>query len=165
MPFTRAFLTSNRCHSSPIPHAPQSVRTVLVLGGAGYLGSVMVRRLLRGGFNVRVLDALLFGHSSLDEFKPNPNFELVRGDIRNLGAVERSMTGCQAVIHLAGIVGDAACDEQKSLALEVNSTATPTLAQAARQCGVHRFIFASSCSVYGASDSLLDELSPLNPLS
>jgi nucleoside-diphosphate-sugar epimerase len=125
----------------------------------------MVGRLLRHDFKVRVLDALLFGDGSLQEFKLHPNFELIHGDVRNIGAAARSMRGCEAVIHLAAIVGDSACDEQNALATEVNCTATPKLVEAARDCGVSRFIFASSCSVYGTSDRFLDELSPLNPLS
>lgn len=168
MPLTRAFLTTHRYQRSPIVpvHSrPQPVRTVLVLGGAGYLGSVMVRQLLHQGFKVRVLDALLFGDRSLDEVRPHPNFELIPGDLRDIRAAKRSMNGCDAVIHLAAIVGDSACEEQQALALEVNCTATPMLAEIASACGVRRFIFASSCSVYGASDNFLDELSPLNPLS
>jgi nucleoside-diphosphate-sugar epimerase len=125
----------------------------------------MVGRLLRHGFKVQVLDALLFGDRSLQEFRPHPNFELVHGDVRNLGLAAHWMRGCEAVIHLAAIVGDSACEKQNALAMEVNCTSTPKLAQAARDCGVGRFIFASSCSVYGASDNVLDELSPLNPLS
>jgi nucleoside-diphosphate-sugar epimerase len=121
--------------------------------------------LLRQGFKVRVLDALLFSDRSLGEFKPHPDFELVPGDVRNLDLIKHSMAGCEAVIHLAAIVGDSACEKQKAVALEVNCAITPMLAECARNCGVGRFIFASSCSVYGASDSFLDELSPLNPLS
>jgi nucleoside-diphosphate-sugar epimerase len=138
---------------------------VLVLGGAGYLGSVIVRELLRRRFAVHVLDAFLFGERSLKGFRGEPGFTFAQGDIRNRGDVERAMTGCDAVIHLAGIVGDAACEQQKAVALEVNRDATPMLAEVARGYGVRRFIFASSCSVYGASEQLLDETSPLNPLS
>jgi nucleoside-diphosphate-sugar epimerase len=168
MPWPAASLTSNMVKRSPITRRKvrsQPARRVLVLGGAGYLGSVMVGQLLRQGFAVRVLDAFLFGGRSLNEFLPHPNFEVIHADVRDIQAAERSMRGCDAVVHLAAIVGDSACDEQKTLALEVNCTATPLLADAARDCGVQRFIFASSCSVYGASDGVLDESSPLKPLS
>jgi nucleoside-diphosphate-sugar epimerase len=146
------------------PHSERAKR-VLVLGGAGYLGSVIVGQLLHRAFAVRVLDALLFGDRSLEDFRGQPTFAFTRGDIRNRGDIERAMTGCDAVIHLAAIVGDAACEQQKTAALAVNRDATPILAEVARGCGVRRFIFASSCSVYGASEELLDETSPLNPLS
>ena len=138
---------------------------VLVLGGAGYLGSVLVRQLLESGRQVRVLDSLMFGEQALEGVKAQGNFELVRGDVRDIGVVVRSMKGCEAVVHLAAIVGDSACDENKQLAAEVNRAATRMLADVAMECGVRRFIFASSCSVYGASDFSVDEGSAVNPLS
>lgn len=163
-----ALLTPNIVQRSPVTRAtirPQPARRVLILGGAGYLGSVMVGQLLRHGFAVRVLDAFLFGDRSLNEFQQHPDFEVAYGDVRSSRAAKRSMSACDAVIHLAAIVGDSACDKQKDLALEVNCTATPMLADAARESGVHRFMFASSCSVYGVSEGLLDESAPLKPLS
>ncbi|MGH9684182.1 MAG: NAD-dependent epimerase/dehydratase family protein [Candidatus Acidiferrales bacterium] len=141
------------------------VSHVLVLGGAGYLGSVLVTQLLHCGYRVRVLDSLIFGESSLDHVKPHPRFELVRGDVRDVGVVVRSIRGCDAIVHLAGIVGDPACDENKQLAMDVNRAATRMLIDVARESGVSRFVFASSCSVYGASESLVCERSALAPLS
>lgn len=143
----------------------QSVKRVLVLGGAGYLGSVLVGQLLRRGFAVRVLDLLLFGDQSVEEFRRHPSFEFVYGDVRDRRLVARYMRKCDAVIHLAAVVGDSACEEHKSLAIDVNRNATPMLADVARNSGVVRFLFASSCSVYGASENCLDETSPLKPLS
>jgi nucleoside-diphosphate-sugar epimerase len=143
---------------------PENSR-VLVLGGAGYLGSVLVRQLLDAGRRVRVLDSFMFGEQSLDEVKAHPNCELVRGDVRDIGVVVRCMNRCDAVIHLAAIVGDSACEENEQLAVEVNRAATRMLTDVAVECGVGRFIFASSCSVYGASDSFVDEQSVVNPLS
>jgi len=140
-------------------------RRVLVLGGAGYLGSVLVWQLLETGRLVRVLDSFMFGEKALAGVRSHPNLEVVRGDVRDVGVVVRCMRGCKAVIHLAGIVGDPACDENKELAVEVNRAATRMLANVARECGVRRFIFASSCSVYGASDLFVNEESAVNPLS
>ena len=147
------------------PPRPGRANRILVTGGAGYLGSVVVAQLIARGSKVRVLDALLFGDKSLDAVKSNPNCELVRGDVRDAAAVAAAMRGCDAVVHLAAIVGDAACNENQQLAAEVNRTASRTLIEMAPASGVHRFIFASSCSVYGASDSFLDETAALNPLS
>jgi nucleoside-diphosphate-sugar epimerase len=144
---------------------PESVRQVLVLGGAGFLGSAAVGRLLERRFKVRVLDSFLFGERGLEEVKGHPGCELVRGDIRDIGAVVKAMKGCDAVVHFAAIVGDPACEENKQLAIEVNRAATRMLADVARGCGVRRFIFASSCGVYGASEFCLDETSAVNPLS
>ena len=144
---------------------PESVRQVLVLGGAGYLGSVVVARLLQRGFKVRVLDSFLFGENALDDVRTRANCELIRGDVRDIGAVVKAIRGCDAVVDLAAIVGDPACEDNKHLAMEVNRAATRMLADVARGCGVRRFIFASSCGVYGASEFCLDETSGVNPLS
>jgi nucleoside-diphosphate-sugar epimerase len=138
---------------------------VLLLGGAGYLGSVLVRQLLAAGRSVRVLDSFMFGEQSVDQVRAHPNCELVRGDVRDIGVVVRCMKGCEAVIHLAAIVGDSACEENEQLAAEVNRAATRMLTEVALDCGVRRFLFASSCSVYGASESFADETAAVNPLS
>jgi nucleoside-diphosphate-sugar epimerase len=137
----------------------------LLLGGAGYLGSVLVRQLLAAGRSVRVLDSFMFGEQSVDQVRAHPNCELVRGDVRDIGVVVRCMKGCEAVIHLAAIVGDSACEENEQLAAEVNRAATRMLTEVALDCGVRRFLFASSCSVYGASESFADETAAVNPLS
>lgn len=140
-------------------------RSVLVVGGAGYLGSHLVRELLARGYKARVLDSLLFGSKSVDDLYANPNFELMRGDVRDIETVVHAMRGCDAVVHLAAIVGDPACEENRPLAVEVNRVATQMLIEIGRGQGVNRFLFASSCSVYGASDAFVDERSALAPLS
>ena len=168
MRLASAFLTRDRFSKSQTGklkvHSCRAKR-ILVLGGAGYLGSVLVGQLLRRGFAVRILDAFLFGDQSLNEFKSHPSVEIFHGDVRNSELAAQSMKNCDAVTHLAAVVGDSACEEHKALAIEVNRNATRMLADAARRCGVAKFIFASSCSVYGASANCLDESSPLNPFS
>jgi nucleoside-diphosphate-sugar epimerase len=141
------------------------IRRVLVIGGAGYIGSHLCRQLLEQGYSVRVLDALLYGKESLAELEPDPRFELVVGDSRDIGSVFSAMLGADAVVHLGELVGDPACALDERLTLEVNLAATRMLAEAARGYGVKRFVYASSCSVYGANDDLLDETSELNPVS
>jgi nucleoside-diphosphate-sugar epimerase len=141
------------------------IRRVLVIGGAGYIGSHLCRQLLDQGYSVRVLDALLYGKESLAELEGDPRFELVPGDSRDIGSVFSAMLGADAVVHLGELVGDPACALDERLTLEINSAATRMLAEAARGYGVKRFIYASSCSVYGANDDLLDETSELNPVS
>jgi len=143
------------------PHAPMQI---LVTGGAGYLGSILVPQLLARGHGVRVLDTFAFRDASLAASQ-NHACELIRGDIRSTPDLSNALRGCNAVVHLAGIVGDPACDANPQLASEVNLDATRTLIHLAAKSGVARFVFASSCSVYGASDSTLDETSSLNPLS
>ncbi len=143
----------------------QAVRSVLVIGGAGYLGSVLVRKLLERGYYVTVLDALLYGDEGIRDLYGHDRFEFIQGDMRDVEDVVRAMQDADAVIHLGAIVGDPACALDEKLTLEINLAATRMIAEVARGFGVQRFIFASTCSVYGASDQLLDERSALNPVS
>jgi nucleoside-diphosphate-sugar epimerase len=138
---------------------------VLVLGGAGYLGSALVPMLLDRGYRVRVLDSLLFGKESLVAVESHPKFELIPGDVRDIQVVVQAMKGCGAVIHLAGIVGDPACAENETLAAQTNRAATSMLIDVARGYGIQRFLLASTCSVYGASDFLMDEHAQVVPIS
>ncbi len=141
------------------------VERVLVLGGAGYVGSTLVPMLLDRGYKVRVLDRLLFGADSLAEAQKHKDFELLVGDVRDLQAVVGAVKQCDAVIDLAAIVGDPACAVNKQLSLEVNRAATRMLIDISKGYGVNRFVFASTCSVYGASDYLVDELTAPAPIS
>jgi nucleoside-diphosphate-sugar epimerase len=141
------------------------IHHVLVIGGAGYIGSMLCRELLRRGYSVRVLDALLYGQESLAELADHPRFQLVEGDSRDVSAVCRAMLDMDAVIHLGELVGDPACALDEKLTLEINLAATRMVAEAAQGCGVKRFVYASSCSVYGASDEVSDERSVLRPVS
>ena len=138
---------------------------VLVVGGAGYIGSVLCRRLLQEGYSVRVLDALLYGGEPVADLLDHHRFELIKGDSRDIGDVFRAMLDMDAVIHLGELVGDPACALDERLTLEINLAATRMLAEAARGYGIRRFIYASSCSVYGAGSERLDERSDLNPVS
>jgi nucleoside-diphosphate-sugar epimerase len=141
------------------------IRNVTVIGGAGCIGSVLVRKLLDRGYQVVVLDALLYGDESIRELYDRDGFELVQGDMRNIEDVVRALQYTNAVVHLGALVGDPACSLDEKLTLEINLAATRMIAEAARGFGVQRFIFASTCSVYGASDQILDERSALNPVS
>ena len=139
---------------------------ILVTGGAGYLGSVLTRRLLDAGHYVRVLDTLLFGDDSLNDLKSNPRFQLLKGDISNLHDVNNAMTDVHGVIALAAIVGDPACKINGDLSVRTNYWATKLLAEVAESQGVTKFLFASTCSVYGASEGALStEEGWTNPLS
>jgi nucleoside-diphosphate-sugar epimerase len=141
------------------------VRRVLVVGGAGYIGSVLVRQLLELDFEVRVLDVGAFGCSSLDAVRGHPRFELLEGDLRHVEHVVRAVRGMDAVVHLGAIVGDPACELDAQSTREINTIATKMLVQVCRGAGVGRLLFASTCAVYGASDHLMDERSELNPVS
>jgi nucleoside-diphosphate-sugar epimerase len=138
---------------------------ILIVGGAGYIGSMLCRLLLSAGERVRVLDSLVYGDSAIAELRSNPRFELIEGDCRNIQSVVQAIRDVKSVVHLAAIVGDPACDQDKQSALEINFAATRMLAEVCKGHGIERFVFASSCSVYGASDAFMDEQSPIVPIS
>jgi len=147
------------------PKYDERIKHVLVIGGAGYIGSVLCRKLLERGYSVRVLDAFLYGRQSLGDLTRHPRFTVIEGDSREVSAVFKAMSDMDAVVHLGELVGDPACALDEKLTLEINLAATRMVAEAAKGCGVQRFVYASSCSVYGASAEILDERSALNPVS
>lgn len=138
---------------------------VVVVGGAGYIGSHTVDLLLRGGHKVRVLDRLMYGQEALAPFLSNPNFELVEGDATDVARLSQALRNASAVIHLAGLVGDPACAVDPEFTRHTNIVATRMAKDVAQGLGIHRFIFASSCSVYGMSDKEVREGDDLNPVS
>ncbi|MHB1125659.1 MAG: NAD-dependent epimerase/dehydratase family protein [Bacillota bacterium] len=141
---------------------------ILLTGGAGYFGSVLVGRLLEEGYQVTVLDSLVYGNlEAVLPYTKFKKFRLIVGDIRKEKDVEEALEGTQTVIHLAAIVGDPACRNQPLLAEAINYKGTELLARMCARRGIARFIFASTCSNYGLNAQLeyLDEDSPLKPLS
>ncbi|MDZ4784556.1 MAG: NAD-dependent epimerase/dehydratase family protein [bacterium] len=148
-------------------HRRNDIQKVLVIGGAGYIGSQLCRDLIAKGYRVRILDTFMFGRESIKDIENNPLIDIIEGDFRNIESVVKAMSRIDAVIHLGGIVGDPACSVDDDLTIDINLTATKMLAEICKSFKVERFIFASSCSVYGASanDELLNEESPLNPVS
>ena len=141
---------------------------VLVTGGAGYIGSVLVRQLLNKGYSVRALDNLNFGGDALIDVMLNPNFEFMKGDVRNAEDVNLALEGVEAIAHLAAIVGDPACKKYSDDANTTNWDGSVALFDAAEAAGVKRFVFASTCSNYGKMsdpDSFVTETSELNPVS
>jgi FlaA1/EpsC-like NDP-sugar epimerase len=141
------------------------IKNVLVIGGAGYIGSALLPKLLDKGYHVRLLDLLLFGTEPIADLMSHPELEIVQADFRQVEKVVDAVRDMDAVIHLGAIVGDPACALDEELTIEVNLIATRMIAEVAKGSNVRRLIFASTCSVYGASDQLLDEHSVLNPVS
>lgn len=139
--------------------------TVLVIGGAGYIGSGLVVKLLDLGLKVTVLDGMHFGEQALSRVAGHPALTVISEDFRHIEAITRAMSGVNTVIHLADLVGDPACATDPELTIDINVTATKLVGEIAKAQGVGRFIFASSCSVYGACDEIVDEESHLNPQS
>ena len=140
-------------------------RKVLLVGGAGYIGSALLPMLLEKGYHVRLLDLFLYGAEPIRDFLHHPSLEIMRADFRQVDKVVEATKNMDAVIHLGAIVGDPACALNEDLTIEVNLMGTRMIAEVAKGSGVSRFIFASTCSVYGACDEVLDEHSVLNPVS
>jgi nucleoside-diphosphate-sugar epimerase len=145
-------------------------KIVMVTGGAGYVGSILIRKLIQNGYRAVCVDSLRFGGGSLIDVWDNSDFEFIKTDIRNYKKITEIMQlyGFYAIVHLAAIVGDPACKREPELAIETNRDASIHLLEKAMHLGVKRFIFASTCSNYGkmkASDGYVDENSPLAPVS
>ena len=146
-------------------HEEADEKKVLVIGGAGYIGSALVEKLLKLGLQVSVLDAMHYGEETLSRVAEHPNLTLIREDFRHIEALTRAVSGVGSVIHLGGLVGDPACAVDTDLTVDVNVTATKVIGEIAKARGVRRFIFASSCSVYGACDEVVNEEAHFNPQS
>ncbi|MDD5618346.1 MAG: NAD-dependent epimerase/dehydratase family protein [Candidatus Omnitrophica bacterium] len=142
-------------------------KKVLVVGGAGYLGSILIRKLLQDGFKVKVLDILMYGSGSIRDIINQDGFEFIEGDMRNISTLVRALSDVDSVVNLAAIVGDPACKNKPDAAIETNYLANKILAEACKYHQINKFIYASTCSVYGTMNgrNLLSEDAPLNPVS
>jgi nucleoside-diphosphate-sugar epimerase len=136
---------------------------ILVTGGAGFVGTTLIPQLLAQGHSVRVLDNLMFGGDQILPFFANKKFEFVKGDVRSVSDIESALVGCDAVIHLAAIVGYPACRQDPTLAKEVNIDGARNLLQAVSPS--QKVLYASTGSNYGALEEVCTEESPLTPLS
>jgi nucleoside-diphosphate-sugar epimerase len=141
-------------------------KNVFVTGGAGYVGSILVPKLLAKGYKVKVLDLYIYGDNVLENVKNDPNLVQVKGDLRDRALVEKELAGYDTVIHLACISNDPSFELNPALGKSINYDAFITLVEAAEKAGVRRFIYASSSSVYGvkADDNVTEDL-PLEPLT
>lgn len=134
---------------------------ILVTGNEGYIGSILVPLLQAAGHHVTGLDTALFRECALIPFTRPPT---LRKDVRDVEAAD--LRGLDAIIHLAGLANDPLGDLDPPLTYEINHAATVRLAELAKQVGVHRFLYASTCSVYGAAgEDMIDENSPPNPIT
>lgn len=140
-------------------------KRVMVTGGAGYVGSNLVPKLLANGYDVNVLDLYLYG-DVFAGLKVGPRLTEVKGDLRNPGDVKRALTGADAVIHLACISNDPSFDLNPDLGRSINYDCFRPLVKATKDAGIKRFIYASSSSVYGIKNDMdVTEDLPLEPLT
>jgi nucleoside-diphosphate-sugar epimerase len=139
-----------------------------VTGGAGYVGSALVEELLSDGHEVVVLDRLLHGQNGVAEALERAGARVLVGDVREPADRATALEGAEALVHLAAVVGDPACARAPELAEETNVNASRAVIEDARRHGVHRLVFASTCSNYGRMSDpevALDETAPLRPVS
>ena len=139
------------------------MRTVLVTGGAGYVGCVLVPKLLASGYSVVVYDVMLFGSVGLPS---HPNLQVVAGDIRDVSHFSKVVQGVQSIIHLACISNDPSFELDPGLSKAINYDCFEPLVAACKSAGIRRFVYASTSSVYGVSDAPeVTENFPLVPLT
>lgn len=142
------------------------IETVLVTGGAGYVGAVLVPKMLEKGYRVKVLDLYLYGENVFDGVKGHPSLEHIKGDIRDQALLAQVIPGCDAVIHLACISNDPSFELDPGLGKSINLDAFRPLVEISKKSGVKRFVYASSSSVYGIKqESNVHEGMSLEPLT
>jgi nucleoside-diphosphate-sugar epimerase len=135
---------------------------VLVTGSQGYIGAVLAPMVTDAGYDVVGLDSDLFGKCTYGDVLPNDNF--LKKDIREVQ--KQDLEGFDAIIHLAGLSNDPLGDLNPDLTFDINHQASVRLAELAKEAGVQRFLFSSSCSTYGlAGQDQVDEQSPFNPVT
>jgi len=142
-------------------------KKIVVTGGAGYIGCHVVEELLKSNYQVTVIDRLSFDANSLDSVKDHENLTIVKEDLRNIKNLQNHLNGSEAVIHLAALVGEAACNISESDSISTNYDATIKLCDLARKSKVKKFIFMSTASSYGVQDinEIANEKTKLNPVS
>ena len=142
------------------------MKKVFVTGGAGYVGAVLVPKLLNKGHHVKVIDLYIYGDDVLDSVKNNPNLIQVKGDIRDRGLLEKEIPDYNTVIHLACISNDPSYELDPALGKSINYDAFVELVDVSKKSGVRNFIYASSSSVYGIKEEAeVTEDLPLEPLT
>lgn len=141
-------------------------QTVVVFGGGGYVGSVLVPRLLEDDYKVRVFDTFWYGEEVFANFRENPDLELIKADIRDVNSVKLALQNVQCVIHLACISNDPSFDLNPELGRAINLESFSPIVESAKSLGINHFIYASSSSVYGikSEDKVTEQLS-LEPLT
>ena len=142
---------------------PKAIKNVFVTGGAGYVGAVLVPKLLKAGYKVKVLDLYIYGDDVLASVKGHPNLTEIKGDMRDVKLLEKIIPTTDAVIHLACISNDPSFELNPELGKSINYDAFLPLVDISKKNNVKRFIYASSSSVYGVKevDSVTEDMERL----
>lgn len=136
---------------------------ILVTGGAGYIGSVLIHHLLRKGYKVKCLDRFFFGKESLADISTNTGLELIEDDIRWFDP--DLLNGVDAVVDLAALSNDPSGELDPQMTFDINYKGRARVAELSKKHGVKRYVLASSCSIYGFRDELVNETTAANPLT
>lgn len=140
-----------------------TIKNVLVIGGAGYVGSKLVPLLLKNNFKVSVFDLFIYGE---DVFSGHPNLKIIKGDIRNTGLLKETINDVDSIIHLACISNDPSFELDPSLGKKINYDSFEPLIKISKDQGVKKFIYASSSSVYGVKKEMnVHENMKLEPIT
>lgn len=163
----RFFLNFNveRTTFKKFNHEVRKDSPILVVGGGGYIGSSLVEQLLKNNNKVRVFDKFIYGKEMFKGLRNVKNLELIEGDISDIYNLTLAVKDSKAIVHLAAVVGDPAAKVDEKLTRHVNIASTRLLKETAKAFGIEKFIFASSCSVYGTSNKLQTEESDPKPIS
>ena len=146
-----------------VSYSDQNIKKIVITGGCGYVGSLLIPRLLSNGYTIRAFDIQYYGDGQLPK---HPNLEVIKADVRDIDIFGRACDGFDAVIHLGCISNDASFILDEALSTSVNLDVFEPLVLTAKQAGIKRFIYASSSSVYGVSDNPnVTEEHPLVPLT
>ena len=138
-------------------------KNIFITGGAGYVGSALVPRLLTEGYKVTVLDLMIYGQNVI---KPHKNLKIIKGDIRDQNLIKKNVVNTDAVIHLACISNDPSFELNRKLGQDINFNAFEPLVKISKESGIKRFIYASSSSVYGIKkEKNVNEEMKLEPLT
>ena len=142
-----------------------SLNSVLITGGSGYVGSVLANNLVKENYDVKVVDSLVYGNDGISKLIDDKKIKFFNLDIRETKNLTNIINDVDCVIHLAAIVGEPLCKKIPEAAKQINEIATKNLVNLCKSNNVKRFIFASTCSNYGSSLKIVDESSPVKPLS
>ena len=145
-----------------------SKKSVLIIGGAGYIGSVLTGLLLKNDYTINVLDKFIYQSKfKFTNLFKNKKLNVIDGDTRDIKTVFNAVKNNDIVIHLGEMVGDPLCEKEPELTLETNYLASISIANICKTLEISKFVYISSCSVYGANKTnrLLDENSEINPVS
>ena len=140
------------------------LNSVLVTGGAGYVGTTLAKKLSENGYHVRIIDSLIFGRNDIDKFLNDDSIEFIQGDIRDKNILEKCLEEIDCVFHLAAVTGPL-CDRVPEATRQINVNATSQLIELSKAKNVKRFFFSSTCSNYGSNQEIVDESTPLKSLS